>query len=100
MISCLLLAFNKANSVFSKATQKEYMLLQEFLESTEQKHVEMKRQAEEIDDIHSAVEEMVHKTLFKMGEDEYRFKDINHDLLKVGSFYGKTKIKDPDEFDC
>ena len=59
----------------------------------------MRRPVEEIDDIRSAVEEMVHKTLLKMGEDVTRFKDINHDLLKVGSFYGKTKIKDPDEFD-
>ena len=75
------------------------MLLQEFLESIEQKHVEMKRPAEEIDDICSAVEEMVHKTLLKMGEDITRFKDLNHYLLKVGSFYGKTKIQEPNEFD-
>ena len=99
MISCLFLAFNKANSVFSKATQNENILLQEFLESIEQEHVVIKRPAEEIDDIRSAIEEMVHNILIKMGEEDPRFKDINQDLLKVGSFYGKTKIKEPDEFD-
>ena len=41
----------------------------------------------------------MHKTLLKMGELDTRFKDINHNLLKVGSFYGRTKIKDPVEFD-
>ena len=74
-------------------------MLPELIESIEQHHVEIKRSTEEIDDIRSAVEEMVHKTLLKMGEDEHRFENINHDLLKVGSFYAKTKIKDPDEFD-
>ena len=53
----------------------------------------MRSPAEEIDDIRCAVEEMVHKTLLKMGDDVTRFKDINHDLLKVGSFYGKTKSR-------
>ena len=71
-----------------------------FLELIEESTwIKSNRTDREIEDIREAVEEMVEKLLIEMGKNEPRFKNLKDNLLKVGSFYSKAKIGEPDEFD-
>ena len=71
----------------------------QFLKLIEDNNVKFKRSHQEVADICKAVEEMLEHLLMKMGEKDRRFQNLRHNIIKVGSFYGGTKIKEPDEFD-
>ena len=70
-----------------------------FLETIEEAEVKIKRPEREIADICAAIEEMIENLLQNMKDRDPRFAVPKDNLLKVGSFYGGTKIKEPDEFD-
>ena len=73
--------------------------LSRFLETLEEAEIKIKRPEREITDICEAIEEMIVSLLKNMGDMDPRFANLKDNLLKVGSFYGGTKIKEPDEFD-
>ena len=70
--------------------------LKRVLENLENIAVNMKRPKNEVSDICGAVEDMLGLLLGHMEDREPRFTNLRSNVLKVGSFYGGTKINEPD----